>query len=182
MFIPCPFTLHVGCNSLYDPIRKIQNGKQIIGIPIVDLSPVLVSIHVQAISSANVGHMYQDTSIRQRYLVVQINLVSIFAHILIPQGKYQLLTSVVLIQMILLLYISHNFYKKHIRSEISIPQLIYHQIINLKPYYIVTIFKEPRSISPSSPWYNLSEVSKIKSNFIPSTHFLFKKTPVYLNF
>ena len=45
MFVPCPFALHVVCNSLYDPIREIGNGKYIVVLAIIDFSPVSVPIH-----------------------------------------------------------------------------------------------------------------------------------------
>ena len=63
MFVPCPFTLHVECNYFNGPIRKIGNNTYIINIPIIDLYTVLVPIHDQVISSANVGHSYWDTHI-----------------------------------------------------------------------------------------------------------------------
>ena len=32
MFLPCQFSLYVGCHSLYEPMRKIGDRKYILGI------------------------------------------------------------------------------------------------------------------------------------------------------
>ena len=78
----------------------------------------------------------------------------------------QPITHVLLLHIIVLLYISNNFQKKHIRVQILITPHISHQIISLKSNHIVTIFKYPRSISLSSTRCIISSVSRINNIFI----------------
>ena len=71
---------------------------------------------------------------------INIDLFGDFQERILVSCFIQPILYVVLIQMIVLLYIYHNFSKKHIRFQILIPMHISHQTTSLKTNNIITTY------------------------------------------